>query len=152
VLDSSATARRLRYRLRSGTAERYAAYRVAPNAIGENRFAWPSVGDYQQYGVTTLAAMRRVDGALRGAGVLDVAEAIPILNDRVENYSQEKEFQRISAGMRGCDIGYPEYGFAYGLKTTPGEIATIASRLAHAPDRWIYIYYWKTRSFCWTLD
>jgi YD repeat-containing protein len=151
VLDSKATTRRLRFRLRSGTAERYAAYRVAPNAIGENSFAWPSVGGYQQYGVTTLAEMRRVDGALRDAGVLDVAEAIPILNDRVENYSQDKEFARISAGIHGCDVGYPEYGFEYGLKTTPGEIATIASRLAHAPDRWIYLYYRKTRSFCMTL-
>jgi hypothetical protein len=150
VLDSSATAKRLRYRLRPGTAERYAAYRVAPNAIGENSFAWPSVGGYQQYGVTTLAEMRRVDGALRDSGVLDVAEAIPILNDRVENYSQEKQFERIAAGIHGCDIGYPEDGFEYGLKTTPAEIATIASRLGHAPDRWIYIYYSKTRSFCMT--
>jgi hypothetical protein len=152
ILDSPATAKRLRYRLRSGTAERYAAYRVAPNAIGENSFAWPSVGGYQQYGVTTLAEMRRVDGALRASGVLDVAEAIPILNDRVENYTQEREFSRISAGIHGCDIGYPEYGFEYGLKTTPAEIATIASRLAHAPDRWIYIYYSKIRSFCGTAD
>ncbi len=151
VLDSRATAKRLRYRLRSGTAERYAAYRVAPNAIGENDFAWPSVGGYQQYGVTTLAEMRRVDGALRASGVLDVAEAIPILNNRVENYSQQKEFSRISAGIHACDIGYPEYGFEYGLKTTPAEIATIASRLAHAPDRWIYIYYSKQRSFCATF-
>lgn len=150
VLDSSATARRLRYRLRSGTAERYAAYRVAPNAIGENSFAWPSVGGHQQYGVTTLAEMRRVDGALRDSGVLDVAEAIPILNNRVENYSQEKQFERISAGIHGCNIGYPEDGFEYGLKTTPAEIATIASRLAHAPNRWIYIYYSKQRSFCLT--
>jgi YD repeat-containing protein len=152
VLDSSATAKRLRYRLRSGTSERYAAYRVAPNAIGENGFAWPSVGGNQQYGVTTLAEMRRVDGALRDSGVLDVAEAIPILNNRVENYSQEKEFERIAAGKYGCDIGHPEDGFEYGLKTTPAEIAAIASRLAHAPDRWIYIYYSKQRSFCATLD
>jgi YD repeat-containing protein len=151
LLDSRATAKRLRYRLRSGTAERYAAYRVAPNAIGENNFAWPSVGGYQQYGVTTRAEMRRVDGALRDSGVLDVAEAIPILNDRVENYSQEKEFERISAGKFGCDIGHPEYGFTYGLKTTRAEIATIASRLAHAPDRWIYIHYSKQRSFCATF-
>jgi YD repeat-containing protein len=152
ILDSPATWKRLQYRLRSGTAERYAAYRVALNAIGDNTFAWPSVDGYQQYGVTTLAQMRRVDDSLRASGVLDVAEAIPILNNRVENYSQEKAIERISAGIHGCDIGYPEYGFTYGLNTTPAEIATIAARLAHGPNRWIYIYYSKQRSFCAKAD
>lgn len=65
VLDSKATARRIQYRLHSGTAERYAAYEAAPKAIGENSFAWPSVGGYQHYGVTTLRWMKVVDASLR---------------------------------------------------------------------------------------
>jgi hypothetical protein len=148
VLDSVATARRLRYRLRSGTAERYAAYEAAPRAIGENEFARPSVGSYQHYGVTTLRWMRVVDASLRKSGVLDVAEAIPVLDGYVENYSHEAPFERISSLVRGCSVGHPEYGFTYGLDTTPEQIATIAAALAHAPDQWIYIYYSRQRSFC----
>ena len=150
VLDSAATARRIRYRLRSGTAERYAAYEAAPKAIGENSFASPSVGSYQQYGVTTLKWMRVVDASLRSSGVLDVAEAIPVLNDYVEDYSQEKPFERTKAGVKigPCEIGFPEYGYTYGTSTKPSVIAKLAANLRHGPNHWVYIYYSRQRSFC----
>jgi hypothetical protein len=84
-LDSPATKDLLAYRLRPGTEERYAAYGVTPNAIGENYLDFADADGYQRYGVPTLADMRRVNASLRASGVLDVAEAIPILNNRVEN-------------------------------------------------------------------
>jgi hypothetical protein len=150
VLDSKATARRIRYRLRSGTAERYAAYEVAPKAIGENSFAWPSVGSYQHYGVTTLRWMKVVNASLRKSGVLDVAEAVPVLNDYVETYSQEKAFEHTKdgVGIGSCEIGFPEYGYTYGRRTKPSVIAKLAANLRHGPDTWVRIYYSPHRSFC----
>jgi YD repeat-containing protein len=141
-LDSKATAGLLAYRLRSGTAERYAAYEAAPKAISANSFAERAVGGHQTYGVRSLRWMRVVDAALRKAGVLDVAEAIPTYNDYIEDYSQEKQFEMVTDGLRGgCDLEVRWYAYTYGQDTTRTEIATIASRLAHGPDRWIYIYY-----------
>lgn len=153
-LDSKATANMLAHRLRPETAERYAAYRAAPKAIGENSFAANAVGAHQTYGVNSLRWMRVVDGALRKAGVLDVAEAVPILNGYVENYSQGKQFERVTAGLGGqCRFEVRWYAYTYGLDTTPSEIATIASRLAHGPDRWIRIYFTNRHSLgCATPD
>lgn len=102
--------------------------------------------------------MRRVDDSLHTSGVLDVAEAIPILNNRVENYTQENFFNKIieelshkiAGGTHECDVGYPEYGVEYGLNTTSEEIATITARLMHGPNRWSYIYYSPQHSFCAT--
>jgi hypothetical protein len=145
-LDSNATAKMLAYRLRSGTPERYAAYEAAPKAISENSFALPAVGGHETYGVKSLHWMRVVDAALRRAGVLDVTEAIPVFNDYVEDYSQEKTFDAVWEDLRvSCQFGVGWYAFTYGLDTPAGEIATIASRLAHGPDRWIRIYYRNAR-------
>jgi hypothetical protein len=99
LLDSRATERRLAYRLRSGTPERYAAYEVAPNAINENFLDIAATDGYQRYGVPTLADMRKVDESLRKSGVLDVAEAIPVLNDRVEDYVDAKFFEHVTDGF-----------------------------------------------------
>jgi YD repeat-containing protein len=145
-LDSKKTAGMLGYRLRSGTAERNAAYEAAPRAIGENSFAQRAVGGHQTYGVASLKWMRVVDAALRKAGVLDVAEAIPIQNGYVEDYAQEGPFDRITEDLEGeCHISVMYFGLTYGLSTTPAEIATIAYRLAHGPPRWIEIEYANQR-------
>jgi hypothetical protein len=146
LLDSRATERRLAYRLRSGTPERYAAYGVAPNAINENFLDWAVTDGYQRYGVPTLADMRRVDESLRASGVLDVAEAIPVLNDRLETYSDEEYDERVTVGLRPCHIAIGEYRFTYGGAITPGEIAKVAQRLPRVPKHWIYIYYDSARS------
>jgi YD repeat-containing protein len=139
-LDSKATARMLGYRLRSGTAERYAAYGAAPRAIAENSFESPAVGAHQTYGVRSLAWMRVVDRALRGAGVLDVAEAIPVYSGYVETYSQEKQFEKVTSDLiGGCDISVGYYRLTYGLDTSLAKIATIASRLERGPDHWTEI-------------
>ena len=149
LLDSRATERRLAYRLRSGTQERYAAYGVAPNAIGENYLDWADTDGYQRYGVPTLADMRKVDDALRSSGVLDVAEAIPILNDRVENYTVEKPFERVTGGLHHpCRFETGYFSITYASTITPDEIATIARRLPSVPKLWIYIYYHDLRTLC----
>jgi hypothetical protein len=141
LLDSKATEQRLAYRLRSGTQERYAAYGVAPNAIGDNYLDWANTDGYQRYGVPTLADMRRVDESLRRSGVLDVAEAIPILNDRVETYTVEKPFERVTKGLHPCHVGTGDWEITYARTITPEEIATVARRLARVPKLWVYIYY-----------
>jgi hypothetical protein len=141
LLDSRATERRLAYRLRSGTPERYAAYDVAPNAINENFLDLAATDGYQRYGVPTLADMRTVDESLRASGVLDVAEAIPVLNDRLETYADEKYEQRATAGLRPCHYEEGVYEITYGGAMTRGEIAKLAQRLPSVPRHWIYIYY-----------
>jgi hypothetical protein len=153
LLNSRATERRLEYRLRSGTQERYAAYGVAPNAIGENYLDRADADGYQRYGVPTLADMRKVDDSLRSSGVLDVAEAIPILNDRVENYSVEKPFERVTGGLHHrCRFETGYRSITYASTITPDEIATVARRVPSVPKLWIYIYYNDARTLCATLD
>jgi hypothetical protein len=148
-LDSKATERRLAYRLRSGTKERYAAYGVAPNAISENFLDFADTDGYQRYGVPTLADMRKVDDALRRSGVLDVAEAIPVLNDRVEDYTVEKPFERVTEGLlHSCHFETGDWLITYARTAEPNEIATIARRLSSVPKRWIYIYYSDAASLC----
>jgi hypothetical protein len=146
LLDSRATALHLDYRLRSGTPERYAAYAVAPNAINQNFLDWADTDGYQRYAVPTLADMRTVDQALRASGVLDVAEAMPVLNNRLETYADEKDAERVTAGLRPCHIATGEYRFTYGGAITSGEIAEFAQRLPRIPRHWIYIYYDNARS------
>jgi hypothetical protein len=146
LLDSQATERRLAYRLRSGTAERYAAYGVAPNAINENFLDWADTDGYQRYGVPTLADMRTVDDSLRASGVLDVAEAIPVLNNRVEDYVDEKYEERATLGLRPCHLQNGVYEVTYGGAITSGEIAEVAQRLARVPRHWIFIHYDNGRS------
>jgi hypothetical protein len=140
-LDSRATKNLLADRLRPGTPERYAAYGVAPNAIAEDKLGDANTDAYQRYGVPTVADMRRVNASLRASGVLDVAEAIPILNNRVENYTAEKPFERLTEGLTPCrfEVGY--YDITYDRRITPAEIATVARRLRQMPKRWVYIYY-----------
>jgi hypothetical protein len=153
LLDSPATERRLAYRLRSGTPERYAAYAVAPNAINENFLDLADTDGYQRYGVPTLADMRKVDESLRSSGVLDVAEAIPVLNNRVEGYVDEKYEQRATAGLDPCHFEEGVYAITYGGALTPGEIAKLAQRLRRVPRHWIYISYDNARSVgCIRLD
>ena len=142
LLDSQATQQRLAYRLRPGTQERYAAYAVAPNAIGENYLDQADTDGYQRYGVPTLADMKKVDGALRRSGVLDVAEAIPTLNDRVETYTVEKPFDRVTEkGLNPCRVETGDWEITYASTITSDEIATIARRLPSVPKLWVYLYY-----------
>lgn len=155
LLDGKATGRRLAYRLRSGTQERYAAYEVAPNAIGQNYLDFADTDGYERYGVPTLADMRKVDDSLRRSGVLDVAEAIPILNDRVENYTVEKPFDRVSAegGLRPCHVRLGDWSVTFARTATPKEIATVARRLQRVRKLWVYIYYSDADSVgCLKLD
>jgi YD repeat-containing protein len=141
-LDSQATERMLAYRLRSGTPERYAAYETAPNAINDNYLDYAATDGYQRYGVPTLADMRRVDDALRKSGVLDVAEAIPVLNDRVEDYVDGKYYDPVANGLHhACSLEVWVYRVTYGHKLTSGEITTVARRLSRVPKHWIYIDY-----------
>jgi YD repeat-containing protein len=152
LLDSKATERRLAYRLRSGTQERYAAYGVAPNAITENYLDEANTDGYQRYGVPTLADMRRVDDALRRSGVLDVAEAIPTLNDRVETYTVEKPFEQVTKGLHSCRFETSYFGVTYARTITPDEIASVARRLPSVPKTWVYLYYHDADSLCLRLD
>jgi hypothetical protein len=151
-LDSKATERRLAYRLRSGTQERYAAYETAPNAINTNYLDFADSDGYQRYGVPTVADMRKVDDSLRKSGVLDVAEAIPVLNDRVEDYTVEKPFDRVTEDLHSCHLETGDWEITYARTITPDEIATITRRLPSVPKLWVEIDYSDVASLCGTLD
>ena len=139
-LDSKATERRLAYRLRSGTQERYAAYETAPNAINRNYLDFADSDGYERYGVPTVADMRKVDASLRKSGVLDVAEAIPVLNDRVEDYADEKYLDRVSAGYIPATWRWGTTDLPMRL-TTLAERALVAEHLPRVPRHWIEIAY-----------
>jgi YD repeat-containing protein len=152
VLDNEASAKRIGERMHYGAPARAAVWRVAPTAIGADFRDFPSSGGYQHYGVNSIGAMRVVDHSLERSGVLDIAEAIPVLDTEQQLYGEEGALNRLTDLMKPCHL---EISWGEGLDSLEISISrTITAKEVEALDRglskvpiWVDIYY-GARNLC----